>query len=72
MPVPPLSERVAAARARALAQRQLRAPAPPWAREAVQRVEDRLPPAVRAVRWRAGPRAAAGALLAAASSTTAS
>ncbi len=30
----------------------------------VQRLEDRLPPGVRAVRWRVGPRAAAGVLLA--------
>ncbi|WP_337059466.1 ComEA family DNA-binding protein [Kineococcus sp. G2] len=75
MPPPPLSDRVAAARARALAQRQLRAPAAPHRRgapgagpsallgEALQRVEDRLPPGLRAVRWRVGPRAAAGVVL---------
>ncbi|WP_432494404.1 helix-hairpin-helix domain-containing protein [Kineococcus auxinigenes] len=81
MPAPPLSDRIAAARARALVQRQLHAPAaaprstpgdvaarhragaPPWLTEVLQRAEDRLPPAVRAVRWRVGPRAAAGAVL---------
>ncbi|WP_432535902.1 ComEA family DNA-binding protein [Kineococcus arenarius] len=82
MPAPPLSDRIAAARARALVQRQLHAPgtaarstpggvsarhragAPPRLTEVRQRVEDRLPPAVRAVRWRVGPRAATGAVLA--------
>ncbi|WP_432506731.1 helix-hairpin-helix domain-containing protein [Kineococcus arenarius] len=82
MPAPPLSDRIAAARARALVQRQLHAPgtaarstpggvaarhragAPPRLGEVRQRVEDRLPPAVRAVRWRVGPRAATGAVLA--------
>ncbi|MCI2240080.1 ComEA family DNA-binding protein [Paenibacillus sp. TRM 82003] len=75
MPPPPLSDRVAAARARALAQRQLRTPAGPPGRggpgaglpallgEALQRVEDRVPPGVRALRWRVGPRAAAGVVL---------